>query len=83
MARGWESKSVESQMESANDVPSGSSRQLTDQEKKMQRERQNLLLSRAYVQQQMESSKSDRYRQSLIQALREIEEKLSRMEEKP
>lgn len=82
MARGWESKSVESQMESARD---GASAQPAPQpagenERKVQRDRQGLLLSRAYVLHQIESSSNERYTQSLKQALSEIDQKLARLD---
>jgi hypothetical protein len=81
MARGWESKSVESQMESKQDTPAQSSMQpATDDAKKTQRERQGLLLSRTYVLRQIESSSNQRYTQSLRQALSEIEQKLARLD---
>lgn len=81
MARGWESKSVESQMESAQDGASQSSRQAaTEDAKKAQRERQGLLLSRAYVLHQIESSSNERYTQSLRQALSDIDQKLARLD---
>jgi hypothetical protein len=80
MARGWESKSVEAQMETANDgQSSGSKPPLTDDEKKTQRERDSLKLSRAYVLHQIESSTNERYTESLRKALGEIEEKLSQL----
>jgi hypothetical protein len=83
MARGWESKSVESQMESKQDSPAQSSSQpATDDAKKNQRERQGLLLSRTYVLRQIESSSNERYTQSLRQALSEIEQKLVRLEDR-
>jgi hypothetical protein len=79
MARGWESKSVESQMESAKDNASAghSSSTATDGAKKAQRERQNLLLSRTYVLRQIESSTNERYTQSLRQALSDLDRKLA------
>lgn len=81
MARGWESKSVESQMEAAQDGASQSSRQAaTEDAKKAQRERQGLLLSRAYVLHQIESSSNERYTQSLRQALSDIDQKLARLD---
>jgi hypothetical protein len=83
MARGWESKSVESQMEAAKnkdeDGPS-SPREADDAERKARRELQGLLLSRAYVLRQIESSSNERYTQSLRQALSEIEQKIARLE---
>ena len=67
-------------MESANDGPSpGPKPQLTDEEKKTQRERDSLKLSRAYVLHQIESSTNERYTESLRQALAEIEQKLTKL----
>lgn len=77
MARGWESKSVESQMESARDHQSQQGRPRTEEEKIALREQQNLLLSRSYVQRQLESAGNQRYAQSLTQALAEIDQRLS------
>jgi hypothetical protein len=78
MARGWESKSVESQMEEAkDDQAAGAKRQITDAERKDQLERDNLKLSRAYVVSQIEASTNERYSESLRQALNEIDRKLA------
>jgi len=80
MARGWESKSVESQMESKEETSSGGKRALSNEEKEAQRQRQGLLLSRAYVLHQIEASTNERYRETLQKALSEIEEKLRKLE---
>ena len=81
MARGWESKSVESQIESAKDgITSGSEAQSTDKQKRVQRERQGLLLSRTYLLRRIESSSNERYTQSLRQALQEIDQKIAKLE---
>jgi hypothetical protein len=81
MARGWESKSVESQIESAKDgITSGSEPQSTDKQKRVQRERQGLLLSRTYLLRRIESSSNERYTQSLRQALEEIDQKIAKLE---
>jgi hypothetical protein len=77
MARGWESKSVESQMESARDDHSEKPIPQTDDEKLAIREQQSLLLSRSYVQHQLESASNERYAQGLRQALAELDRKLS------
>lgn len=78
MARGWESKSVEAQMEGAEQGQSPAPRRpLTEEEKKAQREMDRLRLSRAYVLQQIESSTNERYTESLRKALNEIEQKLA------
>ena len=80
MARGWESKSVESQMESAKDEKPVTGPQATDKEKQVQRERQRLLLSRTYVLRQIESSTNEKYTQSLRQALSDLEEKIAKID---
>lgn len=83
MARGWESKSVESQVESAQS--DGDRRNHTENDgnsanqKNIERERQGLLLSRAYLLNRIESSTNDRYTESLRQALAEIDQKLGQL----
>lgn len=66
-------------MESANASPQPGTKALTDDEKKVQRERDNLKLSRAYVVHQIESSTNERYTESLRKALGEIDQKLEKM----
>jgi hypothetical protein len=79
MARGWESKSVESQVENAQDeARKGQNPPLTDGEKKARHERDSLKLSRAYIVHQIEASTNERYTRSLQQALSEIDEKLAK-----
>jgi hypothetical protein len=81
MARGWESKSVESQMESAKEQTSeGGRRELTNDEKETQRVRQGLVLSRTYVLRQIEASSNERYTETLRQALSEIDQKLAKLD---
>ena len=78
MARGWESKSVESQIDQAATTPSTNSKApLDDAQKKAQRERQILLLARARVLQQLAASTNERYSESRRQALKELDEKLN------
>jgi small-conductance mechanosensitive channel len=81
MARGWESKSVESQMESAKEQTSGAGKPaLSKEDKEIARLREGLLLSRKHVLQQIEASSNERYRQSLQQALNDINEKLAKLD---
>jgi hypothetical protein len=81
MARGWESKSIEEQMETAkNGTVQGSKPPLTDGEKKVRHERDVLKLSRAYIVHQIEASNNERYTKSLQQALSEIDQKLATLE---
>ncbi|HET9838701.1 MAG TPA: hypothetical protein VFR84_10730 [Candidatus Angelobacter sp.] len=80
MARGWESKSVEAQQESAKDSQAGGGRpSLTDEERNRKRERDALKLSRAYILHQIESSTHERYSETLRKALSEIEQKLAKL----
>ncbi len=80
MARGWESKSVEAQIESANqDQAAAGKPPLTDDERKRKRERDGLKLSRTYLLRQIENSANERYIQTLRKALAEIEQKLAQL----
>ena len=80
MARGWESKSVESQQESSQTGTAGPSRHNNNKDgDDGARERQGLLLSRAYVLHQIESSSNERYTASLRKALADLDEKLARL----
>lgn len=80
MARGWESKSVESQVESAREERPSTHAARSEKEKLVLREQQNLMLSRAYVQRQLEAASNERYVQSLQKALAEIDQKLAILE---
>ncbi len=70
-------------MESARDHQSESGPPQSEDEKLAIRERQNLLLSRSYVQHQLESASHERYAQGLRQALAEIDRKLSSLKAPP
>ena len=78
MARGWESKSVESQMESARDEGmSGRGGPRSHEDKEVEREKQTLLLSRVDVQHRIDSASNPGYVESLRKALEEIDHKLA------
>ncbi len=77
MARGWESKSVESQIETAREGLSAPGATLTDDKKKQRRELEGLALSRTRVLQQIENATHDGYRDSLKQALGELDRKIA------
>jgi predicted phosphohydrolase len=80
MARGWESKSVESQVESASEERPSANAARSEEEKLVLREQQSLKLSRAYVQRQLEAASNELYVQSLQKALAEIDQKLATLE---
>lgn len=81
MARGWESKSVEAQIESAATRQSSVSEpELTPEQLQILRDRENLELSRTRVQRELAASKNPRYQQILRKALADLEAKLTRLE---
>jgi hypothetical protein len=68
-------------MEAGGDAaPTDSRRPATDQDKRAQRERQYLLLSRTYILRRIEASSSERYTESLRQALNDIDKKLAALD---
>jgi hypothetical protein len=78
MARGWESKSVESQMESAESRKQGKPGDiLTPRQQEILRERGLLELSRVRLQHQIQESTHIRYRQMLTRALEDVDRKLA------
>jgi len=78
MARGWESKSVESQMETSQSERKETARQrLTPEETAARRKKETLLLGRAHLQQQMQASQHPRHREMLQQALADLEKQIS------
>ena len=81
MARGWESKSVEAQIESAaeRDTPHRSVG-LSAGEVEQMRQKENLVLSRTRVMHDLENSANPRYRQILQKALADLDAKISRCE---
>ena len=82
MARGWESKSVESQMESAADLRRNREAmpQLTPEQARRQSERESLELSRKRVIHDLTTATNARYREQLGAALRHLDEKISTLE---
>ena len=79
MARGWESKSVESQIESAEARRTQRTPEVTQAEMVKQRELANLELSRKRVLHDLETTKRQRYRESLESALRHLDKKISEL----
>lgn len=78
MARGWESKSVESQIESAESKRAGSEgAHLTTEQMNKLRQRESLQLSRTRVLHDLESATHQRYRETLQAALQHLDEKLA------
>ena len=80
MARGWESKSVESQMESSQGKQEeGPKKRLTPEAAEVLRKKETLLLARAHLHQQMEASQHPRHRTMLESALTDLEKQLAEL----
>jgi hypothetical protein len=78
MARGWESKSVESQIESAESRRAAAHRgAVQPEEVERLKKREGLLLSRTRVVHDIENAINPRYREMLLAALKHLDDKLS------
>jgi hypothetical protein len=74
MARGWESKSVEAQIEASHSEPSpGNIDYLSAENIEINRKRSHLRLSRQRVLQQLERSNNERYSELLRQASSDLD----------
>jgi molecular chaperone GrpE (heat shock protein) len=82
MARGWESKSVESQIEDAGSR-SDRGETLTPEQRKIKRKREGLELSRRRVLQELETTRSAARRTSLEHALAFLDEELGKLTPPP
>jgi hypothetical protein len=78
MARGWESKSIEQQIEDAR-TDANRSPALTSApaEAELRQRREGLLLQRSQILQEIESAHNLRYRELLNEMLRHVESQLS------
>lgn len=76
MARGWESKSVEQQMETA-EADKETVLTKSERDPEIMRRVQGLRLARRQVVQQLENATHERHRQMLQAALAELDRKLA------
>jgi hypothetical protein len=83
MAKGWESKSVEDQVQEhqVKDDKDTRKKQLTPQQMEAHRRKEVLLLSRARVERDLNSSQNARYKEQLSRALSDLDEQISKLEE--
>lgn len=77
MARGWESKSVESQMEEVADRRAPAPPARSPEEIALERERESLELSRTRVLQDLAMANNPKYRELLERSLSFLNEKLA------
>ena len=79
MARGWESKSVQAQIESANARRGQPRVRLTPEQIELERKRESLLLTRKRVLRDLENCRDARYRKTLAEGLSYLEAQLTRL----
>jgi hypothetical protein len=79
MARGWESKSVEAQIDMAAQTPSSAVLDRTVNPQKLDaiRKKENLVLSRTRVVHDLECAQNPRYKAVLTKALADLDAQLS------
>jgi hypothetical protein len=74
MARGWESKAIESQIEAArSEQRSSSKRTLSAEEADTQRKKETLLLARTRLLQQLQAVQNPRHREMMEKALADLD----------
>ena len=79
MARGWESKAVEAQVEAASEQPTDGHPRLNPEQLASQRKKATLTLARAQVLQQLEASSHPRHRTMLESALADLDAELAQL----
>ena len=78
MARGWESKSVEAQMEESKSLQAEPRKgTATPEEQEKRRKQAELRLSRSRVAEQLEASTNERYSEMLRRALADLDEQIA------
>ena len=79
MARGWESKAVEAQMEEAREAFQMGKAAARTAAGEISRERRSLLLAKTRIQNEMDATANDRYRDLLGTSLAAIDKQLSEL----
>jgi hypothetical protein len=84
MAKGWESKAVEDQVQAANESEQDTNpkrRQLTPEQMEAHRRKEVLLLSRARVEKDLNASQNPRYREQLTRALADLDTQIANLKD--
>ena len=81
MARGWESKSVEDQLDAADAARQDrAERHLSAQQRQRQAKKESILLSRAQTLARLKAATNARYRAQLELALKHLDQQLKDLE---
>jgi hypothetical protein len=84
MARGWESKSVELQIDAAESRHAlAQQRKQSPEELRLQHERESLELSRTRVLRDLETARHPRHREQLAAALAHLEHQIEKLSRAP
>jgi hypothetical protein len=84
MARGWESKAVEDQMQDSQSRAPGDPRtKLTPEQVETSRQREVLILAITNVQRHLQAVSDPQYRAQLERALESLETRLAQQQQKP
>ncbi len=79
MARGWESKSVETQQEEASRQAATPARPATEQERSRRQQRRTLELSRARAVADLDRASTEAHRAMLLRAIADLDERIRRI----
>lgn len=79
MARGWESKSVESQKEDRQDAREASPGRVAAKDLELERQRHSLELSRRRIESELAGTQSSLRRTSLEHALKHLDAELAKL----
>jgi hypothetical protein len=81
VARGWESKSVEEQMDAAESRKAAAAQPKQNETRiRLQRERESIELSRGRILRELEAARHPRHREQLSQALSFLDEQISKVQ---
>jgi hypothetical protein len=84
MARGWESKAVEDQMQDSQSRAPGNPRtKLTPEQVEISRQREVLILAITSVQRHLQAVSDPQYREQLERALESLETRFAEQQQKP
>jgi len=84
VARGWESKSVEEQMDLAQTrKATGAEPKISEAQIGLERARESIELSRGRILRELEAARHPRHREQLSQALNFLDEQLLKLQSQP
>ncbi len=79
MARGWESKSVEAQMEESHAAKPANRPALTPEQLQRERKKADLTLSRKRIAQQLDATGNERYSELLRRTLADLDAQIAKL----